>query len=301
MPFLRLVHSIERLRYGRPYRAQLRFGPSGPDGALPDQWQSVVIDEHDARCFTVGTGDRVDLAARSGLLPRHVAVLTQPGLDGVHIRVLSLHPERTVRPLSVQGLQAPVVVAGGVCGVDRVRVRVERFVLDVRAELHVGHDEFSPAPQVETVPPGAQLTFHQSGAVRPVGNVVSSIAGPGGGGHAIPALVVDLSDTGLVGALVLRARGGVHRVEPSPEDLQRGILIGRSRRCMLGRGFDENDGLSRLHALVVAIGDGIYAFDLASRYGLRDVGRPTRLIPKARLDDGAGCLVYGAGHLLFES
>ena len=84
----------------------------------------------------------------------------------------------------------------------------------------------------------------------------------------------------------------------------RGILIGRSRRCTLGRGFNENEGLSRIHALVVALDEpgavGVFAFDLASRYGLRDVSRPSRMVPTARLDDGVGCLVYGAGYLTWE-
>jgi hypothetical protein len=73
---------------------------------------------------------------------------------------------------------------------------------------------------------------------------------------------------------------------------------------VLGRGFDENDGLSRVHALVVGLEEagtsGVFAFDLASRYGLRDVSRPSRLVPMARLDDGVGCLVYGAGYLTWE-
>ena len=52
--------------------------------------------------------------------------------------------------------------------------------------------------------------------------------------------------------------------------------------------------------MVIQIENKIYALDLASKYGLRDVTKPTTQIHCARLDNQIGCLVYGAGHLVVE-
>lgn len=323
-PLLRLVHSLERRRAGRSYRVriELRRLSGQPGGGTSTSAAALDVDAQGPRAFILGSGERVDVAVPHGLLPRHVAVITVPYPDGVQLRVLSLHPDRGLVHMKrddalpnvalppahedvgedgVQGttLSTPI---GGLIGWSRVSCLFDGYLLEVSAELErmaevvrLGSDE----PRL--LAKGEQLAFFNGVSVRPVGNVVASVGGPGGGGHAIPALVADVPDIDMdPGSLVLRSRDGVHRIEPTPRELRRGILIGRSRRCVLGRGFDENDGLSRLHALVMLVDDGVYAFDLASRYGLRDVARPSRLIHTARLDDGVGCLVYGAGHLLFE-
>lgn len=278
---------------------------------------ALDTDAHGPRVFIVGTGERVDMSVPPGLLPRHIAVLTVPYADGVQVRIISLHPDRGVVHLRRDAplpdpqelddeerglgttLSSPV---GGLIGWSRLSCLFDGYLLEVSAKLERPSDVVRlPSDEPRLLAKGEQLAFFNGSSVRPMGNVVSSIGGPGGGGHAIPALVADMPDADLEpGSLVLRSREGLHRIEPTPRELRRGILVGRSRRCVLGRGFDENDGLSRLHALVMLVDDGVFAFDLASRYGLRDVARPNRLIHTARLDDGVGCLVYGAGHLLFE-
>lgn len=310
-PLLRLVHSLERRRAGRAHHVSLELrrlaAPGGPGGSTPSA--SLQVQANGPRVFVIGTGERADLATPPGLLPRHIAILTVPYADGVQVRVLSLHPDRGVVHLrrdldpdadNVGGtLSTPV---GGVVGVRRVESLFEGYLVDVTADLErEGEVVRIPSHEPAILAKGEQLAFYNGAAVRPVGNVVASVSGPGGGGHAVPALVANMGEVQPEpGSLVLRSRGGVHRLEPSLRDLRRGVLIGRSRRCVLGRGFDENDGLSRLHALVMMVDDGVYAFDLASRYGLRDVARPNRLVQTARLDDGVGCLVYGAGHLVYE-
>lgn len=324
-PLLRLVHSLERRRAGRPYRVcielrRLSSTPGGPTGAVVTA--ALDTDAQGPRAFILGSGERVDVSTPTGLLPRHVAVLTVPYPDGVQVRVISLHPDRGLVHLRRDAalpdvphapadandedngelgatLSTPV---GGLIGWARASCLFDGHLLEVTAELERPSDVVRlPADEPRLLAKGEQLAFFNGSSVRPVGNVVSSVSGPGGGGHAVPALVAEVPDHDIdPGSLVLRSRDGVHRIEPTPRELRRGILIGRSRRCVLGRGFDENDGLSRLHALVMLVDDGVYAFDLASRYGLRDVARPNRLIHTARLDDGVGCLVYGAGHLLFE-
>lgn len=321
-PLLRLVHSLERRKAARSYVVRLELSrlstlASGPGLA------SAELEVSGPHAFLVGSGEQVDLSAPPGLLERHLVVLTVPSHEGVEIRVLSLHPERGMVYLKrsagerVEGdVRSSMIDAaddggpreagtlsstvGGIVGWGRVSCVCDDHLLDVQATLE---REGTMAAQrtVRVFAKGEQLTFHNATSVRPVGDVVSSISGPGGHSSAIPALVSagaleDISQ----GNLVLRSRDGMHVMTPSTRELTRGLLIGRSRRCVLGRGFDENDGLSRLHALAISLGDRVYAFDLASRYGLRDVARPTRLLRVAQLDDGVGCLVYGAGHLVFE-
>lgn len=278
------------------------------------------------RAVVVGTGDRVDVAvggeasplpggmssqATDGLLTRHIAILVVPLPNGTLLRALSLHPDCGFAVVPLEGSIPTVDVVermptptGSVVGWNALRLIFGGLVLDVVV------DGSGASDVLELLPAGTQLAFHEGAAIKVVATAVSSIAGPaldgaGGGGHAIPALVqMRGADGADDGSLVLRARDGVVRVDVPVRDLMRGILIGRSRRCTLGRGFNENEGLSRIHALVVALDEpgavGVFAFDLASRYGLRDVSRPSRMVPTARLDDGVGCLVYGAGYLTWE-
>ena len=293
---LKLVHSLERKRGGLPYRTHMTISATAPDGT-ERLLGTLDREESRPRAWVIGAADRVDLGVPGGLLPRHVAVVSVPTPEGVLLRVLTLHPERSMTSVA-DGLQgAPL---GSVEAWGSLDVSFEGFRLRVSAAL-APDDASVPLEGVQVAAPGEQLAFFRGSPIRPVGNVVASIAGPGGGGHAIPALVADLPEVDHAGALVLHGRTGVHRLEPSWRELRAGVLIGRSRRCVLGRGFDENDGLSRIHALCLLLEAGVWVFDLASRYGLRDVARPTRLLSAARLDDGAGCLVYGAGHLIFEA
>jgi len=315
-PFLRLVHTLERRAKATSFRAHVSLVEEGGRVLVERR-----VEDHAPLALVVGTGDRIDVAGPSTLLPRHLAVLLIPSPDGVAIRALSLHPERSFTMTAPDG---HVVTLGGVEAHGRVSIAFEGLTLSIDAAPlgglpPVGQSPFGQAPfgqgllgvpalalpvsdstVVSMQPPGEQLAFHNRSTTKHVGGALASIGGPDGGGHAVPALVLVDPEPMSAGTLVLRARSAVHRVEPSYQDLTRGLLIGRSRRCVLGRGFDENDGLSRLHGLVMMLYDGVWVFDLASRYGLRDVARPTRVIRASRLDNGAGCLVYGAGHLVFE-
>ena len=319
-PFLRLVHSLERRRGGRAFTLQVTVRRPGFNRSTDVVLGGARIESHGPRAVVVGTGDRVDVAvgggqsplpgglnsqAGDGILPRHLAIVVIPLPNGTLLRALSLHPERGFAVLPVDGpipnaehIEHASTATGSVLGWNSLRLAFDSYVLDVEVEGAGASDI------LEELPVGLQLAFHTGSPVRALGNSISSIAGPEGGGHAIPAIVVADVAAAEQSSLVLRARSGVFRVDVPVDDLMRGVLVGRSRRCILGRGFDENDGLSRVHALVMALDEpgatGIFAFDLASRYGLRDVSRPTTLLPMARLDDGIGCLVYGAGYLTWE-
>ncbi len=302
-PLLRLVSSLERRRHQRGYRLELALR-NADSGALLSH-----AAHHGAgpRAFVFGAGERAVLALpglQGRAASRHIAIVTSMCSAGVLVRALSLHAERG---LDVSTLSAPLPTKpsadrlGGALAVAGMRVLFDGYALDIvaAADNVDGTDVNSELWQTFTL--GTQLSFFSGASVRAIGDVLASVAGPAGGGHAIPALLTSADREPLPGGtLVLRTRTGVHRVDVSDDEIRRGVLIGRSRRCVLGRGFDENDGLSRVHALVIAMDDGVVALDLASRYGLRDVSRPTRATPAARLDDGIGCLVYGAGLLTFE-
>ncbi len=306
------MHSLERRRAGRAFQLGMTLRRAETSAPVASSRQTT----HGPRAYVVGSGgERVDINVPghevTPLLPRHVAILAVPRADGVVLRALSLHPERGlhVAPIETPPDGAPPRIlgvddlgVGGAVSRDGMRLLFDGYALDVRASLETPALDAHGPEVLEVFPLGQQLSFYAGASVKNVGDVVSSVTGPGGGGHAIPALVQSVDEQpGVGGTLVLRTRGGLHRVEVTDEELRRGLLIGRSRRCVLGRGFDENDGLSRVHAMVLGIDEGVFAFDLASRYGLRDVSRPSRLQPTSRLDDGVGCLVYGAGYLTFEA
>jgi len=318
-PLLRLVHSLERRRGGRAFSLAITVRQPGRVGG--ELIGSARVESQGPRAVVLGTGDRVDVAVGGGatplpgnlasqggdgILPRHIAIVVVPLPNGTLLRAISLHPERGFAVLPADRSDIPGVAAiegmdtstGSVLAWNALRLTFDGYVLDVEAEGSAAADI------LDVLPVGLQLAFHSGSPARPVGTAVSSVAGPGGGGHAIPAIVLPAPLPNDDGTLVLRARSGVYRIDIPIDDVSRGVLVGRSRRCVLGRGFDENDGLSRVHALVVGLDEagasGVFAFDLASRYGLRDVSRPSKLVPMARLDDGIGCLVYGAGYLTWE-
>ena len=300
-PLLRLVHTLERRRTGRSYALTLELRQHNPSGGPSTLIGTSRQNATGPRAFVVGSGERVDLAVPSGLMPRHVAILAVPRGDAVILRALSLHPDRGLVVESMDSDGGATAIVGGVTARSGVRLGLDGLSLVARAELDGSNDAGEPTV-IETQPNGEQLAFWNGAPVRAVGDVVASVTGPVGGGHAIPALVFQArAELARHGSLLLRARSGVMRVEVTDDDLQRGLLIGRSRRCVIGRGFDENDGLSRVHALILGLDDGVYAFDLASRYGLRDVSRPSRMVSVSRLDDAVGCLVYGAGYLTYEA
>lgn len=294
---MRLVRPLERLSRST-YWVRLVLREADGTALLGE----LEAEANTPRAFVIGGGARADLGhGLKALAARHLVVLTWPSPRGVVIRVLTLHADHTFVPCDRPGgARDERAAVGGLETVDRARVAFGAFELEVETGTGGSKPENELPAYFELMPKGRQLAFHRATEGK-ASNVVASIGGPAGG-HAVPALVSELPALEHVDSdvLVLRARGGVHQAPVSPRALSRGVLVGRSRRCVLGRGFDENDGLSRLHALIVRIDGAVWALDLASRYGLRDVSKPARSIPAARVDDQVGCLVYGAGHLLYE-
>jgi hypothetical protein len=313
---LRLVHSLDR-RNVPTFRVHLRLSREIEALAVPTPAPSVAsatLEIDDIRAVIIGSGERADLGRRlPHLMARHVAMVTVPHPDHLEMRIVTLHPSRVLTVaiddvdhiLSEEGVEVheDAIDVGGLVTDSGIAVSFDGFRLEVEVEGTGPLEDAPPQGVTRLMRPGDQLAFNDGGPVRLVGDAVTSVVGPTTGGFAIPALVSEIpsGEGGRVEYLALRSRDGVHYAYPSEQQLARGVLLGRSRRCILGRGFDENDGLSRLHALVIRLPAGVFALDVASRYGLRDVAKPARYLPSARIDDNIGCLVYGAGHLLYEA
>lgn len=92
----------------------------------------------------------------------------------------------------------------------------------------------------------------------------------------------------VVGVLRL-AQGslGAH-IPVTAHGVERGVLLGRGDRCDAGGRFA---GLSRLHAIVIGFGDGLWLYDAASHNGIQRAGAP---VARCRLDDGEAVSLGGA-------
>jgi hypothetical protein len=94
-------------------------------------------------------------------------------------------------------------------------------------------------------------------------------------------------------ALTLERGGRSAGVTLSAEDLDRGVVIGRSEKCHseeLRRVTDVNT--SRVHLLLLREGPVVFAYDLASTQGTFAFGSPVRRLP---LPDAGAMLYLGRG------
>lgn len=94
------------------------------------------------------------------------------------------------------------------------------------------------------------------------------------------------------GQLVLEGPDGRIERRVTSEQLDRGLLFGRYGRCQLSS--DADAALSRVHLLVVRVGDRIWAIDTASTNGTRHNGVPvtaSALASRASLLLARRCIV----------
>ena len=89
-----------------------------------------------------------------------------------------------------------------------------------------------------------------------------------------PPLLLQEDEQPEIGWGVLRLASGHQKARHlvSAERLERGILLGRYERCGLTIG--GLDSVSRVHLLVVRIGDEVWAIDTASTNGVQRRGKP---------------------------
>ncbi|HEY3357069.1 MAG TPA: FHA domain-containing protein, partial [Polyangia bacterium] len=83
--------------------------------------------------------------------------------------------------------------------------------------------------------------------------------------------------------LTLTTPGAQERHPISAEQISRGVLIGRYPRCLAGTGAAES--LSRVHLLIVRIGDEVWAIDTASTNGTERHGHDIDAVVLAADDE----------------
>ena len=273
-----------------------------PSSGLTTPYQ-FFQEVEETRAFIIGNADGAILGhTLSNLLARHLVILTYPIGEKIFIRVLALHPNIHLQSLTPAPQSHQDLVFGGVQSSGMLHVCTDGFELEVEARFL---NSFSSRPADDEdhsfFPTGEQLEFNQEEDVAYIGTLIDSITGPGSGGHAIPALSQEAMPVKAgMPQLALRSSKGLQSIPLDEIALERGLLVGRSRRCQLGRKYSDQDGLSRIHALVIRLNHKIYAIDLASKYGLRDITKPTVKLHTVPIDNQIGCLVYGAGHLVVE-
>jgi pSer/pThr/pTyr-binding forkhead associated (FHA) protein len=91
---------------------------------------------------------------------------------------------------------------------------------------------------------------------------VSSLAGPT---HL--ALDPPSDDSKPIGQLLIAARRREGSLSFGRASMRRGVLLGRDDRCEANAVLDEGH-LSRVHALLIMIGDALFAIDTGSTNGL---------------------------------
>jgi hypothetical protein len=68
---------------------------------------------------------------------------------------------------------------------DGLRLLFDGYTLDVRASLDQPPLDTRPPQILEVYPLGQQLSFYAGASVKNVGDVLSSVTGPGGGARSI--------------------------------------------------------------------------------------------------------------------
>lgn len=76
--------------------------------------------------------------------------------------------------------------------------------------------------------------------------------------------------------LAVEDDAGMAKHKLSAEQVDRGVLLGRSSRCQVG--LHTDDTLSRVHVLVVRVGDEVWAIDTASTNGTSRNGAPVEAV-----------------------
>jgi hypothetical protein len=118
------------------------------------------------------------------------------------------------------------------------------------------HDELVRVPDASVVRPRVELDRHQT--------LITRIAGPREIGMSLAADV-------MAGRMTVERSSGSVTVNVGTQALRDGVLLGRYERCD-GLGVALDDSVSRVHLLLVLVGDRLLAIDIASTNGSRIAG-----------------------------
>jgi len=121
----------------------------------------------------------------------------------------------------------------------------------------VYHDELARVPDASIVRALSPSSAHRT--------VVTRMTGPRDTGMQL------VSGRDHAGRLVLRSARGSVAIDVGHQALREGVLLGRYPRCD-GPWLSDEASLSRVHALLLLVGDRLLVIDLASTNGTRQVG-----------------------------
>lgn len=225
----------------------------------------------------VGRHDRSDLfiAGEERLALRQLAVVLDPvhdwraGSAEVSFRMLDLRTAEGMideegRPLRGLRSEGPAVVR---CGGYVIYALPLGDPTDWPASAslaweympeRVYHDELARIPDASVVRPMVVPGRHAT-------RIVTRTSGP----RTTAMRLVSGQD--LAGRLVVRSSRGSMALDVGHQALREGVLIGRYPRCD-GRWLDDEPSLSRVHALLLRVGDRLLAIDVASTNGTRFSG-----------------------------
>jgi len=225
----------------------------------------------------VGRHDRCDLYldGNERLALRQLAVVLDPvrdwraGSADVSFRILDLRTsdgmldeeERTLRGLRSEG---PAMVRCGGYAIYALPLGDPTDWPPSASEAwdcmpeRVYHDELARVPEASIVRPLVHSFAHGT-------TVVTRMAGPRDTGMRL------VSGRDHAGRLVVRSARGSVAIDIGHQALREGVLLGRYPRCD-GPWLCEEESLSRVHALLLLVGDRLLVIDLASTNGTRQVG-----------------------------
>ncbi len=224
----------------------------------------------------VGRHDRADLYVPddAALSLRHLAVIMAPvagwerGGAIPSYRILDLRSESGSVDESGRRLQG-IRCEGAAflrCGANLIFALPlgdptdwPRSAADAWAQIpeRVYHDELLHVPDASAVKPRVSLDRSNT--------VVTRIPGP----RELAASLVDRDD--IAGELILEGPISRRTVRIGDRALCHGVLVGRYARCDLAR-TDEDNSLSRVHALLLHLDDELLLIDTASTNGTRPAG-----------------------------
>ena len=238
------------------------------------------------RAGIIGRHSRVDLRldGDSSLSLRHMVLLARGQGEGVHLRLLDLRSNRGLVDEEEQLLQSVEA-----CG--PVFVRLSRHLLFVFPTPITVKLPDDPQEAWEALPPRVLIDrrARDPGDAEPI-----PVGEPWGESSQVTIVpgVVSLEeplvgpDEGSCGELLFHGDGYDQSLAVGASALDRGVLLGRYRRCDSRdiRAF-RDASISRVHGLVVRDGRRVCWIDTASTNRTKSDDRPVRV---QQMDEGPG-------------
>lgn len=235
--------------------------------ARVDRHVTAVVGRHDRCDLYLERDDRLAL--------RQLVVVLDPvrdwraGASDVSFRILDLRTAegmrdeegRTLRGLRCEG---PAMVR---CG---------GYVIYA---LPLGDPTDWPASASEAWDCMPERVYHDELARVPEASIVRPLVPAFSRGSTVVTRVAGPRDTGMhlvsgrdhAGRLVVRSARGSVAIDIGHQALREGVLLGRYPRCD-GPWLSDEESLSRVHALLLLVGDRLLVIDLASTNGTRRIG-----------------------------